>query len=349
VPSATRGISNCAGTESTTAGVKGSATALGLFVTDTLKVNDNTYFTMAGRYNQTTVRNTITDYLDDAGDPLTTPIQFAEEKFTYRKFNPSLGVSHKLDGNYTFFGNWSQSNRAPTVIELGCADPANPCQLPTGLQADPYLKQVVAQTIEGGIRLKSNDYSMALSVYKTDKTRYQGVDISVQKTWGDFRMSTSYSYLKATYQATGEVLAGEREMNITPGMRLPGLPLNTLKMNLDWQATPHWNWGAGIQYSSSLVTQCNEDGIIGEDPNGDLSIKGYALLNLKASYQASKGLTFFGKINNATNKRYETYGMVGVNNFTPSGDLIDNGEPTVAKFVAPGAPRTYIVGMRYQF
>jgi outer membrane receptor protein involved in Fe transport len=70
---------------------------------------------------------------------------------------------------------------------------------------------------------------------------------------------------------------------------------------------------------------------------------------LKASYQASKGLTFFGKINNATNKRYETYGMVGVNNFTPSGDLIDNGEPTVAKFVAPGAPRTYMVGMRYQF
>ena len=74
--------------------------------------------------------------------------------------------------------------------------------------------------------------------------------------------------------------------------------------------------------------------------------------NLKATYQAAKGLTVFGKINNATNKRYETYGMVGQNNFTPSGGLIDgaNGdEPTVAKFVAPGAPRSLWVGMRYKF
>jgi outer membrane receptor protein involved in Fe transport len=86
-----------------------------------------------------------------------------------------------------------------------------------------------------------------------------------------------------------------------------------------------------------------------DDAVADASIKGYSLLNLKASYKASKGLTFFGKINNATNKRYETYGMIGDNNFEINGDQIEDGYNSVAKFVAPGAPRTFFVGMRYQF
>ncbi len=377
----TRGVSNCEGAEEKSADVKGTATSFGLFLSDTFKVADQTFLTVGGRYNQTTVANTITSYfeVDNSGDPelvrRNSPVVKEEEKFTYRKFNPSFGLSHKLNDNITLFGNWAQSNRAPTVIELGCADDAEPCQLPTGLQADPYLKQVVAQTTEAGLRWRNNqNYSLAASVYQTinkddilflpaqlagfgyfknfDKTQYQGVDISASKSWGTVRMGAAYSYLKATYQAEAELLAGEREMDITPGMRLPGLPLNTLKLNLDWQASNQLNLGAGLQYSSSLITQGNEDGKIGtedESTDADASIKGYSLLNLKATYQAQKGLTLFAKINNATNKRYETYGMIGENNFNPDGSLIEAGEPTIAKFVAPGAPRTFFVGMRYQF
>jgi outer membrane receptor protein involved in Fe transport len=372
--SATRGILACTAPEEDSAGVKGSATAFGVFVSDTVKLSDQTHVTLAGRYNQTTVRNTITDYYDQDNDALQAGVVKDEEKFTYRKFNPSMGLSHKLGDNATFFGNWSQSNRAPTVIELGCADPANPCQLPTGLQADPELKQVVAQTLEAGMRWSNaSNYSMAVSAYQTnnkddilfipsptqglgyfknfDKTRYQGVDISANKSWNAVRMGVAYSYLKATYEAEVGLMAGDRSMAIKPGMRLPGLPLNTLKLNLDWQATTNLNLGANVHYSSSLVTQGNEDGRVGDDDDAvaDASIKGYSLLNLKASYKASKGLTFFGKINNATNKRYETYGMIGDNNFEINGDQIEDGYNSVAKFVAPGAPRTFFVGMRYQF
>jgi outer membrane receptor protein involved in Fe transport len=346
--------------------VKGGATAFGVYVADTFKMNETTYFTAAARYNHTIVDNTITRYTDGEGEEL------AKEKFTYRKLNPSLGLTHQLSNNLTVFGNWAQSNRAPTVIELGCADPANPCQLPTGLQADPFLKQVVAQTIEGGLRWKnSQDYNLAVSVYQTDnkddilfiasgtpglgyfnnfdKTRHQGVDISASKTWGTVRMNTRYSYLKATYEAEAELQAGEREMDITPGMRLPGLPLHTLKLNLEWQATPQLSLGAGVHYNSSLPTQGNEDGKVGEDDDAvaDATIKGHTLLNLKANYQLQKGLTLFGKINNVLDTRYETYGMIGENNFALDGDSTNT--QTVAKFVAPGAPRSYMVGLRYQF
>jgi outer membrane receptor protein involved in Fe transport len=121
-------------------------------------------------------------------------------------------------------------------------------------------------------------------------------------------------------------------------------------LNLDWQATNQLNLGAGVQYSSSIVTQGNEDGNIGTEDEStamDASIKGYTLLNLKASYKAQKGLTLFAKINNVLDTRYETYGMIGENNFAVDGD--ETTAQTLSKFVAPGAPRSYLVGLRYQF
>jgi outer membrane receptor protein involved in Fe transport len=50
------------------------------------------------------------------------------------------------------YARYSQSSRAPTSIELGCADPANPCSLPNALAADPPLHQMVTDTWEAGLR-----------------------------------------------------------------------------------------------------------------------------------------------------------------------------------------------------
>jgi outer membrane receptor protein involved in Fe transport len=56
-----------------------------------------------------------------------------------------------------------------------------------------------------------------------------------------------------------------------------------------------------------------------------------------------KGFEVFGKILNVFDTRYETYGMLAVDN------LYSSLEQTLSKFVAPGAPRTYMVGLRYKF
>ena len=47
---------------------------------------------------------------------------------------------------------YSESNRAPTPLELGCADPNKPCLLEGFLVSDPPLQQVVAKTYEAGLR-----------------------------------------------------------------------------------------------------------------------------------------------------------------------------------------------------
>ena len=130
--------------------------------------------------------------------------------------------------------------------------------------------------------------------------------------------------------------------------------MNTLKLHLDWQANEKLSLGASTVSTTKRITQGNEDGLVGLDDETvatDASTKGYTLLNLTATYKAEKGLEFFGKINNALNKRYETYGLIAANNFALNGSSLNNtaGEQTVAKFVAPGATRSLWVGLRYKF
>jgi outer membrane receptor protein involved in Fe transport len=374
----TRNIStsDCSAAADNTAGVTGNSTALGLYLSDTLTLSPATHVTIAGRYNRSSVSNTLTDYFD-ANNDLQAGVVAAKESFTFKKFNPSLGLTHKLNDGLTVFGNVGQSNRVPTVIELGCADSTNPCQLPTGLQADPFLEQVVSQTIEVGMRWRNErNYALAVSAYSTNnkndilftpsatagmgyfanfsKTRYQGLDLSASKSWGVWSLRTQYSYLYATYQDTAPLMSGDRSMSIKPGTRMAGLPMNTLKLHLDWQASEKLSLGASTVSTSRLITQGNEDGLVGlndETVATDASTKGYTLLNLSATYKVEKGLEFYGKINNALNKRYETYGLMAANNFALDGSSLNGtaGEQTVAKFVAPGATRSLMVGLRYKF
>lgn len=363
----TREVSTSTGCDSelTTAGVIGTSTAFGTYLADTYKLTDKTFVTVAGRFNQTTVANTLSSYT--SGSLTSTE----SESFTYRKFNPSLGMTHQF-GQLTVFGNWAQSNRAPTVMELGCADIDNPCTLPTGLQADPYLSQVVSQTLEAGMRWKNDlGYNLSLSAYRTinkddiiftaantagagyfsnfDKTQYLGVDINASKSWGAWHLNTTYSYIKATYESTAELLgADNREMAVTPGTRMAGIPLHKLKMHLDWSATEKWKLGTSMIVSSSLVTQGNEDGLLDDGGgSGNAKVKGYALFNLKTTYAVQKGFEVFGKIDNVFNRRYETYAMLAANSLTTTGDTPD--AQTLSKFVAPGAPRTFMAGLRYKF
>ena len=364
--SSSREVSGCDSTIDT-AGVKGTTTAFGTYLADTYKLSDKSYVTVAGRFNQTTVKNTLLTYNAEAptetGDGVLDST--ASESYTYRKFNPSLGMTHQLGSNVSVFGNWAQSNRAPTILELGCANSAKPCSLPTGLQSDPYLKQVVSQTIEAGMRWKNDyDYNLSLSAYRTinrddiiftaisttqgyfqnfGKTQYMGLDIQANKTWGTWSLNTTYSYLRATYESTADLLGASRPMSITPGTRMAGLPLNKLKVHLDWTANEKWKFGTSMMASSSTVTQGNEDGNIYSGVSGNAKVKGYALFNLSTTYTVQKGFEVFGKINNAFNKRYETYAMLAADN------LYDSTSQTLSKFVAPGAPRTFMAGLRYRF
>lgn len=358
--------------------MRGKNTSVGLYASDTWNISDSTFLTAAGRFNHAVVDNKLSTYHDDqTGSYLDTPRQTAD-RFTYNSLNPSVGVTQKVNDGLSFFGNLSQSNRVPTPIELGCASSTHLCRLPTGLQADPYLKQVISRTVEGGFRLKLTEQSgFSLALYRSensddilftavsnnglgyfknfDRTRRQGIDVSAFTALSAVDLRVSYSYLDATYQASQILFGGERDIQVNPGTKIAGLPAHTLRLNADWRVVPKFVVGGSVLATSSITTQGNEDGRIGAEDDESIAanakVKGYLLLNLHANYEAAKGLDYFARINNVLDTRFETYGLMAMSMFNADGSRIGDPSvgPNVSRFVAPGAPRNFMVGLRYRF
>ena len=195
------------------------------------------------------------------------------------------------------YAGFNQGNRAPSPIELGCADPANPCSLPNAMAADPYLKQVVARTFEAGLRGKlAGNVEWSAGAFRTDstddilfvgtstsagyftnfgKTRRQGAELGLAAQQGRFDWRVNYSYLLATFQSEACLLAENNssrgqsaactaggqddEILVKKGNRMPGLPNHSLKLSLSWRATDALRLGADLQAFSSQYARGNEN------------------------------------------------------------------------------------------
>ena len=368
----TRAPFGCDATEDH-ARMKGKTTSFGIYASDTWSISEKTFLTTAGRFNHSVLANRLTTYLNNDGVAIN-PARQTGDRFSYSSFNPSIGITYKPTQAISVFTNIGQSNRVPTSIELGCADQNNACRLPTGLQADPYLKQVIAMTLETGLRWQlSSDSGFSVALYRSEnkddilfrtinlgglgyfsnfsRTRRQGIDLSAYTAIQSVALRASYSYLDATYQDNGTLFGGERDITISPGTKIAGLPEHTFKLNADWRANEKLTIGGTFVATSSMTTQGNEDGKIEDDVLYVAKVKGYHLLNLHANYEAQKGLDYFARINNVLDTRFETYGMMAMSMFNADGSQITAAGvgPNVSRFVAPGAPRSVMVGVRYRF
>ncbi|HEV7777155.1 MAG TPA: TonB-dependent receptor [Luteibacter sp.] len=348
-------------------GVSGSTRAWSVFASDTWAVTPTTHITGSARWNAVHQDNTLST--DDGTQPAAS--------HSYTKFDPALGLTQDIGHDITLFANASQSNRTPTVIELGCADPDAPCRLPTGLQADPDLKQVVTRAYEAGARWHGGA-GMTLSgeIYRTDnrndilflraplsqqgyfanvgRTRSEGMDLDLGQHVGRLSWHLGYSLLLATYQSSGSLQAGERTIDLRPGMRIAGLPRHSGKLTVDWQATPAWSIGADMQVYSGTVTSGNEDGRIDDDLalRQDWGTAGYALVDLRTAYQPNDTWEFYLKVSNLFDRRYESYAQIADDDL-PDGQLIRPqiapGDAPTTRFVAPGTPRLFSAGVRLHF
>ena len=54
-------------------------------------------------------------------------------------------------------------------------------------------------------------------------------------------------------------------MQARPGMRIPGIPENVFRLGVDWTPQDALKLGVTLIATSDLVTQGNEDGLIGGD------------------------------------------------------------------------------------
>jgi iron complex outermembrane receptor protein len=255
-----------------------------LFVTDTYALTLQTHLTVSGRYNHTRVENK---------DQLNPQPPNLDGDFTFKKFNPALGLTHAFTPALTAYGGVSQGNRAPTPIELGCADPANPCTLPNALASDPPLEQVVARTYEVGVRgTLGRDATWNLGVFRTDnrddiifistsaaagfftnfgKTRREGIEAGLAGRPGRFSWAANYTYLEATFESSACLLSennssrgtsicpSDDEILVSRGDRIPGIPRHSFKLSAGYDLTDAWSIGANLVAFSSQFVRGNEN------------------------------------------------------------------------------------------
>ncbi len=349
--------------------VQGDSRVIGVYATDTWALGAATHLTATARYNRARVSNLLSTLDEDAGVLVAKP----RETFVYNSLNPALGLTHRFDSGVTLYANLARNTRVPTVIELGCADPLEPCRLPAGLQSDPYLKQVRSTSTEIGMRWKpAPGQSIELTAYRTEnrddilfrsvsavsqlgyfqnfaRTRNQGIDAQWQGRFGPLAVQAAYSHLQATYEASDLLRIGQRNVQVRPGMRQAGLPNNVLKIGADWQVNAAFSVGGDVQVLSRRITQGNEDRLIedGSDRAVDLSLPGYALVHLRASWKITPAVEGLLRVSNLFDRRYESYGALAATTFDAQGRL--TGEEVPALFVAPGTPRSLFAGLRVKF
>ena len=119
-----------------------STRSYGLYATDTVSVTERLALTLSGRSNHT--RTVIADRSGENPD--------LDGRHSFSRFNPAAGLTYRWSEGLNFYGGYSESTRAPTSVELTCADENAPCKLPNQFLSDPPLKQVVAKSWESGLR-----------------------------------------------------------------------------------------------------------------------------------------------------------------------------------------------------
>ena len=117
-------------------------TYTGIYATDTLDLTTKLSLTTGARFNFAQI-----DLTDETG---TNPLLNSNN--TFQRVNPVVGLTYKFTPGLTGYAGYSEANRAPTPLELGCSDPVHPCMIDNFLISDPPLKQVVSHTYEAGLR-----------------------------------------------------------------------------------------------------------------------------------------------------------------------------------------------------
>ena len=260
------------------------------YATDTLTVANRFNLTLSGRFNRTAIDNV------DRIRPLAGSGSLTG-KHEFQRFNPAIGATYRVAGPVSLYAGLTEGNRAPTSIELGCADPQTPCKLPNAMAGDPPLKQVVTRTFEAGVRgsgerglrwsagwfraSNSNDILFVASqqtgfgYFKNfETTRRQGIELDMNAKAGRVTFGGGYTFLQATFESRETVNGSgnstnklaktisrglEGTIDINTGSHIPLIPSHMAKAYADVQVTSKFLIDFGVVGVSSSYARGNEN------------------------------------------------------------------------------------------
>jgi outer membrane receptor protein involved in Fe transport len=333
-----------------------------LFASNTLSLDERWHLTLAGRYNQTSIRNRDRIVAGGGDGSL-------DGDHDYRRFNPAAGLTFTPATEVNLYAGYSEGSRTPTSIELGCADPDHPCKLPNAMAGDPPLDQVVTGTWEGGIRGRRLGMNWNAGLFRAanrhdilfvtsgqtgfgyfrnvGETRRQGVELGVNGAVGRLTLGGGYTYLRATFESR-EVVNGESNSSndaaadgmpgmegtiaIVPGDRMPLIPAHTLKLYGDVQVTAALAVDVNLIAASSSYARGNENNRHEADGTYYLApgqAPAYAIVNVAGSYALTSWARILAQVTNLFDRRYYTGAQLGPAGFTGTGAFMARPFPAV--------------------
>lgn len=330
----------------------GEVTTHSIYFTDTVELTRSAHLTLSGRYDRTTVDNV--DGITAVGEPGS-----LTAKHRFSRFNPAIGVTLSPSQSLSGYLGYTEGSRAPSAIELGCADPENPCRLPNAMAGDPPLDQVVTRTLEAGARgTLAKRLAWNIGVFRADnrddilfiagdaagfgyfknfgKTRRQGVELGLTSQFGRLYVGANYTYLDATYRSREQVLGEGNSANeagpglegtiaIDPGDRIPLTPRHIFKAFAGWDATEQVSVNLDLINIGSSYARGNENNEHrAEAPFylGPGEIGGYTVVNLGLEYRPLPALQLFAQINNLLDREYYSGAQLGSTGFNEQGAFV---------------------------
>lgn len=333
----------------------------GLYALDTFDVTNRFALTGGGRFNIANI---------NLEDQLGTALNGSD---TYTRFNPMIGGTYKITRELTAYAGYSEANRAPTPLELGCADPAQPCVIASFLVSDPPLKQVVSHTVEAGLRgtkeMNIGTLGWKLGVYRADNTddilaipsevqgfgffqnvgstRRQGIEAEANLKSATTNLYASYTLVDARFlnaltlgSPNSPFADGNGNIQVLPGDQIPAVPRNRIKAGFDYSVTDAFKVGGDMLYVSSQY-------FAGDESNQFPKLPGYTVFNLHTSYQIDKNFQIYARADNIFNNQYATYGTFfdtgALPNFATGNAFSD------PRSLSPARPRAFYTGMKITF
>lgn len=330
----------------------GDVTTRSAYFTDTVQLSSAVHLTLSGRYDHSTVDNI--DGITAAGEPGS-----LTAKHRFSRFNPAIGLTFTPSESLSGYVGYNEGSRAPSAIELGCADPQNPCRLPNAMAGDPPLDQVVTRTLETGVRgLFANRVAWNVGVFRADnrddimfvaddaagfgyfknfgKTRRQGVELGVTSQLGPVYAGANYTYLDATYRSSEQVLgqgnstneAGpgfEGTIEVEPGDRIPLTPRHVFKAFAGWDVAEQLSVNLDLISIGSSFARGNENNAHQAAAPfylGPGKTGGYTVVNLGVEYRPLQTLQLFAQVNNLFDREYYTGAQLGSTGFNENGAFV---------------------------
>jgi outer membrane receptor protein involved in Fe transport len=290
-------------------GAGGNERAFSVSGQDFWRVNDKLNLSFGARFDAWENREALSASQNLTTNQ-TTVVVFPDRRET--AFSPRLAALYRLNENFSLYGAFSKSFRAPTLNELYRAfRVGNVLTL-----ANENLKSERADNFEGGINftglsrklnLRGNFFvaeisrpvvSITLSSTPSlitrqrrnvGKTRAHGLELDAEFLLGkDLRVSVSYLLVDS------RVVEFPDNSNLI-GKFLPQVPRQQLNLQMFYRPPSRFSFGAQARISGAQF----------EDDLNSLRLRPFFTLDLFASYRFAKKIEIFAAVENVFNNRYD--------------------------------------------